>query len=190
MIALALAADALRLGRCRTALIVTTDKVLDGESRVVPPDVSVGSDCAASVLMSAEGTGPWELVAGERLIIPLAGEARAHEDFTRYLKTSAQGIHDVTERTLAAVDRRPDDFAWLITNNYNQSVSRLFAAQSGFDPARVYTANIVRYGHGFGADNLINLADCASEHPPRAGDLVLLLASGPNMWATAVLRRT
>jgi 3-oxoacyl-[acyl-carrier-protein] synthase-3 len=190
VIALELAAHTLRLGRCRNALIVTTDKVLDGESRVVPPEVSVGSDCAASVLVTGEGTGPWELLATERLIIPLNGEGRAHEDFARYLKMSAQGIQKITARTLAAMGRKPDDFAWLITNNYNQSVSRLFASQSGFDPAKVYTANIARYGHGFGADNLINLSDCAGEHPPDAGDLVLLLASGPNMWATAVLRRT
>jgi 3-oxoacyl-[acyl-carrier-protein] synthase-3 len=190
VIALALAADALRSGRCRNALIVTADKVLEGESRVVPPEVSVGSDCAASVLLTSQGTGPWELLGGERLIIPLDGEGRAHEDFARYLKTSARGIQEITGRTLAAAGREPDDFSWLITNNYNQSVSRLFASQSGFDPAKVYTANIARYGHGFGADNLINLSDCAGEHPPDAGDLVLLLASGPNMWATAVLRRT
>ncbi|HVR11755.1 MAG TPA: 3-oxoacyl-[acyl-carrier-protein] synthase III C-terminal domain-containing protein [Thermoanaerobaculia bacterium] len=190
VIALALAADTLQLGRCRNALVVTTDKVLDGESRVVPPEVSVGSDCAASVLVCGEGTGPWELLATERLLIPLEGEGRAHENFAGYLKMSAQGIQKVTARTLSALGLKPDDFTWLITNNYNQSVARLYASQSGFDLAKVYTANISRYGHCFGADNLINLSDCAGEHPPAAGDLVLLLASGPNMWATAVLRRT
>jgi 3-oxoacyl-[acyl-carrier-protein] synthase III len=190
VIALSLAADSLRLGHCRNALLVTTDKVLEGESRIVPPEISVGSDCAASVLVTRDGTGPWELLATERFMIPLNGSGPAHEDFARHLKMSAQGIREITARTLAAVDRKPDDFAWLITNNYNQSVSRLFASQSGFDPGRLYTANIARYGHGFGADNLINLSDCAGEHPPDEGDLYFLLASGPNMWAAAVLRRT
>lgn len=190
VVALSLAADALRLGRCRNALVVTTDKVKQGASRIVPPEVSVASDCAASVLVTREGTGPWELLATERFMIPLAGDGAAHEDFGQYLKMIARGVREITARTLAAVERKAEDFSWLITNNYNQSVSRLFASQSGFEPDRVYTANIARYGHGFSADNLINLSDCTGEEPPEPGDLYFLLASGPNMWASAVLRRT
>jgi hypothetical protein len=40
---------------------------------------------------------------------------------------------------------------------------------------------------------LINLVDCTGEEPPEPGDLYflyLLLASGPDMWASAVLRKT
>jgi 3-oxoacyl-[acyl-carrier-protein] synthase-3 len=189
LVALSVAADSLRQGRSRRVLVVTADKVRDGETRIVPPEVSVASDAAASVLVTLDA-GPYELLATDRYMIPLAFERAAHENFTQYLKTSARGIYVIAERTLAAVGKRAEDFSRLITNNYNLSVSKLFATQSGFDLDRVYTANIARYGHGFGADNLVNLADCAGENPPLPDDLFCLLASGPNMWATAVLRKT
>ncbi len=189
IIAIAMAANTLRQGRYRNALVVTADKVRDGETRIVPPEVSVASDAAASVLLTCEEKGQYELVATEQYMIPLAYEQSAHENFAQYLQTSAKGIREISQRTLNAVRKAPEDFSWLITNNYNLSVANLFATQSGFALDQVYTKNIARYGHGFGADNLINLYDCAGENPPEPGDLFCLLASGPNMWATAVLRK-
>lgn len=190
IVALAVGADAIRQGGYRNVLVVSADKSQAGKSRIVPPDVSVASDAAASVLLTGEGTGPYELLSTSRYMIPLAFERAASENFAQYLKMTTRGIHEISARTMAAVGKTPEDFAWLITNNYNTSVSSLFASQTGFAPERVYTKNIARYGHGYGADNLINLYDCAGEHPPQPGDLFCLLASGPNMWATAVVRKT
>ena len=189
IVGLSLGIDALRQGRCENVLVVSVDKIREGATRVVPPDVSVASDAAASVVLSTEGTGAWEVIDTEQLMIPLAYEKTAYEDFGRYLKLSVQGVTEIAARTLAAAGRKPEDFSWLITNNYNLSVSSLFAHQFGFAPGRVYTANVGRYGHCFGADSLINLADCANEARPSPGELFCLLASGPNMWATAVLRK-
>jgi 3-oxoacyl-[acyl-carrier-protein] synthase III len=190
IVALAMAIDALRQRRYQHALIIAADKIRDGRSRIVPPNVAVASDAAASVLLSSEAAGPWEVLATEQSMIPLAYQQSAYEDFGRYLKTSVKGLTEISARTLAAAAKKPEDFSWLIANNYNLSVSRLLASLSGFPPERIYATNIGRYGHCFGADNLINLADCANEYPPAAGDLFCLLASGPHMWATAVLRKT
>lgn len=189
IVALAIAVDALRQGRARNVLVISVDKIRAGDSRIVAPDVTVASDSAASVLLTSEAEGPFEVLATEQYMIPMAYEQSAHEDFGRYLKTSVKGVMEIAARTMAGVGKQPADFSWLITNNYNLSVSSLFSTQFGFDPGRVYTANIGRYGHCFGADNLINLSHCANEHRPTAGDLFCLMASGPNMWATSVLRK-
>ena len=190
IIALGTAVDALGQERCKNVLIVTADKTPNGNSRIVPPDVSVASDAAASVVLTTEEEGPYEVLGTQQTMIPLAFEKSAHEDFGLYLKTSIKGLTRIAEQTLSASGKQPEDFSWLITNSYNTSVSNLFATQFRVDPSRVYTANIGRYGHCFGADNLINLSHCASENRPAAGDLICLLASGPNMWATALLRKT
>lgn len=189
IIALSMAADALGQERYRSALVITVDKVRNGSSRIVPPDVSVASDSAASAVLSFE-EGPYEVLGTQQHMIPLPFETAAHEDFALYLKISAKGLAQIAEQTLSASGKKPEDLSWLITNNYNTSVSKLFAIQFRVDPSRVYNANIGRYGHCFGADNLINLSHCASENRPSAGDLFCLLASGPNMWATALLRKT
>jgi 3-oxoacyl-[acyl-carrier-protein] synthase-3 len=187
--ALEVAANFVRAGRCRNALLITTDKVADGASRIVAPEVAVASDSAASILVTHEPGGLFELLAVERHILPLQYERHPHEDIVQYLKLSAQGVGEICAKTMAAVGKTPADFAWLISNNFNTSVSKLVAMQSGFPPQQVYSDNISRFGHSFAADNLINLADCLSAHPPAAGDLFMLLASGPHMWGGAVLRK-
>lgn len=188
IIALSVAVDALQQERYKNALVITVDKIQSGSSRIVPPDVSVASDSAASVILSAE-EGPYEVLGTQQHMIPLQYETSAQEDFGRYLKTSASGLAEIANMTLAASGNKPEDLSWLVTNNYNTSVAALFAAQFRVDPSRVYMANISRYGHCFGADSLINLSHCTSENRPSADDLLCLLASGPNMWATALLRK-
>jgi 3-oxoacyl-[acyl-carrier-protein] synthase-3 len=187
--ALDVAASFVGSGRARNALLVTVDKIAAGTSRIVPPEVAVASDSAASILVNGEPGGLFELLAAERHILPLRYERDPHENVVHYLEVSAQGIAEISARTLAAAGKTPADFRWLITNNYNTSVAKLVATQSGFAAERTYSANIARFGHSFAADNLINLADCLSAHPPSSGDLYMLLASGPHMWGGAVLRK-
>jgi 3-oxoacyl-[acyl-carrier-protein] synthase-3 len=187
--ALEVAATLVRAGRCRHALLITTDKVADGASRIVAPEVGVASDSAASILVTNEQGGLFELLAVERHVLPLRYEQHRHENVEQYLHLSAQGVGEVCAKTMTAAGKTPADFTWLISNNFNTSISKLVAMQSGIPAQQTYSANISRFGHSFAADNLINLADCLSAHPPASGDLYMLLSSGPHTWGGAVLRK-
>lgn len=185
--ALTVASKLIEGGSARTVLLITADGVVDGGSRIVPPEVSIASDAAASVLVTGEEGGRFRLLATEEHAVAWKSDRRPQEDFTEYLKVSSKGIEEVCRRVLRRSGTTPDAIRWLITNNYNRSVASLYSNQSGVDMDRVYTDNISRFGHGFGADVLINLSDCLEDHPASPSDLFLLLSAGPTMWATAVI---
>ncbi len=186
--ALRVAAALVRGEGCANVLVAATDAVRPGAGRVVPPRVSVASDAAASFVVT-DRPGGYRVLSVRNHMIAFAYEREPHEDFARYLKVSAEGIREVARAALEAAGRGAGELRRLLPNNYNRSVARLIASQAGVDEERVHTANIARLGHCFGADNVINLCDCAVEEPPAPGDLFLLLASGPNTWGAAVLEK-
>jgi len=180
----------LRGGGARNVLVVAADAIAPGNSRIVPPEISVASDAAASVVMSVDDDGLFELLGTARHRASIAYEKFPQEDFTIYLKTVARALEKIRQDSLAPWGGSAEGFRWLIPNNFNTSVTRLISMQMAFAPSQVYTENIRRFGHGLGADVLLNLCDCFNNEQVDSGDRVLLLASGPNQWATVALEKT
>lgn len=189
LVALDVASKFITTESARRALVITVDKVVEGESRIVPPQISVASDAAASLMVMGEGNGQFRLLGTAEHAVAGKSEAPFQENFTQYLKISAEGTQRVCQKLFEGLGKSPAEVDWLITNNYNQSVASFYSNQSGIDLDRVYCDNISRFGHAFGADNPINLADCVEDHPMGPGALYMLLAAGPSMWATGMLEK-
>lgn len=105
---------------------------------------------------------------------------------TDYLRAVSTGLRTSVAGALRRLELRAEHVTQLIMNNYNLSVSHMFASAAGVPLSRVFRNNIERFAHAYAADNLINLKDYLTASGRRPGTL-LLLGSGPNTWNSTVL---
>jgi 3-oxoacyl-[acyl-carrier-protein] synthase-3 len=182
-------ARALLADGCRHVLLATVDCIAQHDSRIVPPQLSVKSDAAASCLLSA--------AQGEFHVDALAQVARADlwslaidRELERYMVETNASLLACVEQVLSAGHLGTHDLDLVLTNNYNTSVARGYAALLGVPQAKLYTANIARIAHAVAADNLINLRDALDDGRVRSGARVLMIAAAQNLWGGALLRKT
>lgn len=171
----------------RPALLVCTDAVRPGASRVVAPTVAILSDGAASCL--AGGPEPSVLVESVAQVSNHRLRAMDPEaDGMRVLRITARGVALAAQRALQAAGRTPEQVDALLLPNYNAAAQALFAQQCGIDLARVRTPTLASHGHLFAADMLTGLPLLAAEQGPDA--VVLAIAAGTCTWAGIVCRTT
>jgi 3-oxoacyl-[acyl-carrier-protein] synthase-3 len=174
-------------GQVRRVLVVCADRVAEGESRLVPPAISVSSDGAASCLISDRPSpGSYQLgatvQASNALLAPEDSEGR----FLQYLQGLAGGIRGSYEQLLAGAG--PVNVGTLIANNYNTWVNGNIVRTLKLPRRVLYADNIGRIAHVNTADNLINLRDWETSAAGRRDADVLMLGTGPNMWGLTLLR--
>lgn len=186
--ALRVASNMLGCGDAERVLLIMVDKTAAGESRILPPGISVKSDVAASCLLSTEG-GAYQVIATHQHIDPKMPGLAPGMNVADYLKPLGEGIRRVSREAQAKAGLNPNQFSQMLTNNYNLSALRLLSSQAGFGMDRLFKDNVERYAHGFAADNLINLKDYTARNNPTAGEHLFLLCSGPNNWGAAVVRK-
>jgi 3-oxoacyl-[acyl-carrier-protein] synthase-3 len=186
--ALSMAAGLLLTCGLRNVLVVTSDKnsEFEPESRIYSTNVSILSDAAASVLVSTEFEGRIRWLATQQYTDMRLIDYSAPEQIGNYLQCVRSGIQVSVAKALAQAGIDAGMISQLITNNYNYSVSMLFATAVGVPVANVFRDNVPRFAHAYAADNLINLQSYLSAPEANAGH-ILLLGSGPNTWNTTVL---
>lgn len=175
----------------RPALLVCTDAVRPGASRVVAPNVAILSDGAASCLAGGGAdAGPVSVV------VESIGQASNHRlraldpnvDGMRALRITAKGVALAAQRALEAAGRTPAEVSVLLLPNYNASAQALFAQQCGIELGRVRTPTLASHAHLFAADVLTGLPLLAAE--AEHDDVVLAIAAGTCTWAGIVCRIT
>lgn len=173
-------------------LLVCTDAVRPGASRVVAPNVAILSDGAASCLAWAgNGSGTGAGVTVEAIAQASNHRLRAldpNADGMRALRITSKGVALAAQRALAAAGRTPDEVDALLLPNYNASAQALFAQQCGIELARARTPTLASHGHLFAADVLTGLPLLAAEMDH--GAVVLAIAAGTCTWAGIVCRIT
>jgi 3-oxoacyl-[acyl-carrier-protein] synthase III len=188
---LRVARSLVRSGEAQHVLLVTADKVPDGGTRIVPPNVSVASDGAASCLISTSSDLELELIALRQAASPdLVRQCNfdASANFTAYLQGFAGGLKRTHDDTLRSARLDASQIHSFILNNYNLSIVRLLHRQLAAPLDRLYIANISRFAHAVASDNLINLADQVASQGMTENELRMLLSAGPVMWGGAVVR--
>lgn len=191
LVAIRMAANLVQAEGCHHVLVVTTDKVMPGEParRVMWPDVSVLSDGAASALVSAAGSGEWDILATAQRSAPQMWNVDSASNLAAFLVGTVRGAQQTVADLLAKSGLSPAHFGRLITNNYNVPVMSMIASRCGFEPHQVYVDNVARFAHAYAADVLINLHDAACDPDcRRSGSHQFLLATGHKNWAAMVLR--
>jgi 3-oxoacyl-[acyl-carrier-protein] synthase III len=188
--ALTLGALLVSSGQAGRVLVATADKNSEygPESRIYSANVTVYSDGAASCILDAEPSALELVEVGQHsdgAVAELQQQGGALSALLKHtvggIVKTVQGVMSRSQISMASVQR-------LYMNNYNRSVLRVFGLQLGVRPERVFSDNIARFAHAYAADTLINLHDDLAVRTPAAGELLLLIGTGPDTWGATLLR--
>ena len=189
--ALRVACNLVRSGDAETVLVVTADRLprVPGEYRAMPNATAINSDGAAACLITREPRHGFEVEhiaqhANPRILVRVKGDG-----FGKYLDIVA-GLRAAASAVFRATGASPDQYRWLVTNNYSVPTIYGFAEALEVRRERVFVDNVARFAHAFAADGLINLADLlAAAAAAGPGERVLALSTGPLTWGAISLRR-
>jgi 3-oxoacyl-[acyl-carrier-protein] synthase-3 len=81
-------------------------------------------------------------------------------------------------RTIADAGWAPSDVDWIIPHNVSARSWEILSSLVRLPKARVFSENIVRYGHTLAGDNFINYRDALDAGCIRAGHRVVLFSYG------------
>lgn len=159
-------------------LVVGGDAVSSPDERVRP--FAVFSDGAASCVVASGPPGPFELLA-----TAAATDAAG-------MQADGQISADLTRKVNATLARRtgmePGTVRRLAHNNVFKPIVAMKEQMGGFRLDQLFLDNIVRIGHVFACDPLINLADLAEAGAIGPGDVVALGSSVSGARQGALLR--
>lgn len=175
----------------KNILVVATDKIGYNQTRMVPPDISICSDAAASCLLSSEIEEGYEVVSTtQHMNAAMADiDPTNFEQIEQYLDTAMNGIQQTIHKTMQNTLKTSNDFKQVIMNNYNLSVTQTICKLGGFEYKQVFKENISRFAHALACDTLINLADFSEKNHLDSGDLLLLLGTGSSTWGANVISK-
>lgn len=181
---LAAARQTLLAGQADAVLLVTADRVLGGQ-RYLANGVTVLSDGAASCVVSRRrperGPALRVLSAGTTVQRDVADSDRP----LTVARATSRAISRIVRASLEPLSLTAKDVRHLVTGHYGDSPRSFLAMAAGVSPELAHGPRRAEVGHCFAADVLLGAAgllDGAAE----PGDLVLLLASGPDTWSAVV----
>jgi len=168
------------------ALIVICGRVTSGRSRLGASTGTVFGDGATSCIASTRPAG-FEIVTAATHINP----ALANLPFSS--KTARLRFNDLRQTINQAYRRAgiaANDVVALLGTNGNTFYFQLMAEAAGVPVSKVYTDDLVKFGHIFSCDNLIALKNYGSTNRVGAGDLFLVIGWSPYAVSVVILRAT
>jgi 3-oxoacyl-[acyl-carrier-protein] synthase III len=184
--ALKVACGLISSSQANKIVLVSSDCVAPGISRIVPPRIGVKSDGAAAVLLQSEPAECKILNVSLKYNSEL-GSIDPNEQIERYMSGVAEGIVSVFRELYKAAGRQIDQYRNIVINNYNLSVSRSLANILGVEECVLSYETLPDIAHLAAADNIINLSKLNSKAQIKAGDRIAVLGSAPNMWGVTAL---
>lgn len=183
------ASSLIRTQDCNNILVISTDKSVENGTRLVPPNISVTSDAAASCILSSEIKGDFEIVCTIQSVNPNLSISDSSKTMEDIMEQTFKEFRNILREAMARVNKKPKDFSQIITNNYAVPTIIDICKSVGFSANQIYTANTARFAHAFAADNLINLCDFSTRNSIAQGEFILLMGSGANVWGVTVLHK-
>ena len=180
VVALDLANTLVRAGRHRRMLVITTDRVPRGVSRI--ESFAIFSDGAASCLVTDEP------VAGTCYDVLGSASCSTLDRLDYGGEISADLAVAVNRSLLEDQSLRASELSALMHTNLVIPVISMKERQAGFTAEQLYLDNISRFGHCFAADPLINLVDRVALGHVQAGDHLMLVASVPGERHSVLLQ--
>jgi len=168
-------------GRYRRVLVVTTDRVVDEDERMLP--YALLSDGAASCVVTADGEGP------DRYELLSCASAQDTRSLDWSGEISSDLARQVNDALLAPLELTLADVSALMHANIFKPLVVMKERQAGFTREQIYTDNIGRVGHCFAADPLINLVDRIALGHVQPDRHYLLASSVPGSRMGVLLRR-
>jgi 3-oxoacyl-[acyl-carrier-protein] synthase III len=178
--ALSLASDLVKSGRHRAVLVISSDKISSESDRF--KKFAIFSDGACSCIVAAERLPGYSIIC--------SASATDAVNMTENGEISARMAKIVTERILGHAKIRVGDIKVVLHNNIFLPIVRMKEQLGAFRNEQMFLDNIVKNGHCFGSDPLINLVDYAAKGSVRVGDYLLLASSTPGLRVSLLLQQT
>lgn len=188
-IAIRVASGLIKSKEFKNILVVATDKVAYNQTRIVPPDISICSDAAASFILTSEVEEGFEVMHTTQHTNPAMAyiDPNKFEQIEQYLNNAMNGIQQTIYQAMQNTMNTSNDFKQVIMNNYNLSVTQTICKLGNFEYEQVFKENISRFAHAFACDTLINLSDFSDKNQINSGDLLLLIGTGVSTWGANIL---
>jgi 3-oxoacyl-[acyl-carrier-protein] synthase-3 len=174
------------LGDDETAVILVGDKAFHPRVRLVK-DTTIMSEGAVAILIG-KGPGQWSVTGTHVTHAGAYALSRGHPT------ENPQQVNDYVDFVSAHITQALDkfgykaaDLAMILPHNVNMVSWAAIAKALGLPLQKVYTDNIGRLGHCFGADPFLNLMDADRELGFRPGDKLLCVSVGMGMTAASSL---
>jgi 3-oxoacyl-[acyl-carrier-protein] synthase-3 len=179
--ALDVASSFVASGRYRRVLVITTDRVGDESERMT--HYALFSDGAASCVVTTDGEGQ----DGYQVLSCATAQDTSSLDWSKEI--SADLARRVNDALLTPLDMTPTDVSGLMHQNIFKPLVVMKERQAGFTSEQLYTENIVRVGHCFAADPLINLVDRTAAGHVQPDHHYMLAGSVPGSRIGVLLRK-
>ena len=187
-----------------SALRVARNMINSGSARVV---LLVGADCyfgsyqreIAGITLQGEGASAMILnkkYEANRLVALLTytegslykGVCASEEDYAKFDLIYFLTITRVIHKTLQLAKLTLDDISLIIPHNINVAGWKRILQLLKFDERKFFGDNIVRHGHIFGSDLIVNLSDAIEAGSIRKGEYGLLVTAGMGAtWGCAIV---
>jgi 3-oxoacyl-[acyl-carrier-protein] synthase III len=190
-VAIKLASD-LAMTSYPNILIISVDTFYQSKTRLVPPNISVLSDGAVSLLISREIPGDYSIIdsvchRGKRIWDIDPWNISSDEDIKKYCINLYSGFSKSIEKILQKNNMNKETITKFLVNNYNFSFLEFFRYSIRVDKEKIYNKTISDYAHIVAGDTVVNLKKLNNESTLKKGDYLLLVGSAPFSWATNLL---
>ena len=167
-------------------LMVFADKIGNGSERFMSDAIAVVGDGVATCILSTTKNVENNFELEHAAVLGYDFQPECVE-----LSEKALVMYRATKIIAAdcyeAVGRHPDQYDWLVLNNYNRTTNTLFGKLLGFLDENVFSSNLNRTGHVPACDTLINLASIAPNFDRE--EKVMCLVNGPISCGVASFSR-
>jgi 3-oxoacyl-[acyl-carrier-protein] synthase-3 len=187
-----------------SALRVARNMINAGSARVI---LLIGADCyfgsyereISGITLQGEGASAIILnknCESNRLLALLTytegslykGVSGSEEDFAKFDLIYFLTITRVIQKTLRLAKLTLDDISLIIPHNINVAGWHRILQLLKFDEKKFFGDNIVRHGHLFGSDLIVNLSDAIETGRIKKGEYGLLVTAGMGAtWGCAVV---
>jgi len=178
---LRLAEAMVRAGQVRTCLAITADRFATDAERLRP--FALFSDGAAACLVgAAPASGPCYRVAGSAAATDPAAASETARISGAMVQRANTALARISGHTIA-------EHARVLPTNVFTPIVMVAEAQGGATTGTLYLDNIVRRGHVFAADPLVNLVDLEASGAVVPGSRLWLAATVPGLRVALSLER-
>jgi 3-oxoacyl-[acyl-carrier-protein] synthase III len=168
-------------------LFITADRYWSDEARVLRNRAGIGSDGAASCLLTREIRPGYALRSVAHACAPEVVELQAPDRAIDYIRAYAAGYSRACSEALSKASLDSRSCEWLVGPHFSPSVRKNLIELAGYDAHRAYFDNAETLGHCNSVDQILALRDLELRLPE--GVSVLVSGAADHLWGAAVVTR-
>jgi 3-oxoacyl-[acyl-carrier-protein] synthase III len=167
-------------------LIISSDVVGEGESRIVPPGFAIKSDSAASCILSKNKENScFEIIDIYQSHNKQMAKKNKVLSSEEYAKEFSWCVNSIKENFIKNYNY---DYSIVVTNNFNLVFPKSLSFLLKINAEKIYTKAVSKYSHCFSSDILINLSIIMDNENNLKNKKILVVSSSPSSMSSMILK--